>query len=808
MFPWPLLFIRFVGAVPNISFPINSQVPPVAVPNEPFNFQFASSTFEGLSQEPVLYSLLGAPTWLQLDSSTRTFFGVPQTSDIGSATFQLDATSHSGSAQVQVTFVVSSAPKPQLVANISEALAKAGFLTDSQSVALHPNTPFDISFGSEAFDEFGEVLYYATLLDRAPLPSWMKLDSEQVELSGVTPIDDTYPQTFEVQLIASSIAGFSGLSEALQLVVSYHQLAFVPLKRDIHISTGQPLAIDDICKSLMLDGHQISPQNITSAQAQTPPWLSFDSQNLVLRGKPPLDTSSLQIRITVNDTFGDSATTYIQLNLRSDRGWGTEPRSTACPIATASWTCQTSSSSNVSMAETGANLPGVTRHSSRVMRTKIAVGLVVGIIGLCVIMLFGYYCFIRKRRRRNTRRANIQERRAHAPKTGISSALARKFSRHGKASRLNSHNDDQTDKVAERTFSPAPKLDVVIARSPIQRFSQESELDPHESTILRSQDRSNSDLMMNGLYERASAFANRPKRSIPHFSRRSLQNTRMYHGCIPVRPSVGLGCSIPSFTFASQCSDDHLSFPESSSDWITTGLSSSDHSCHHERSPMPVLSEETKLKSIRLVPSEGSSDIEGASSQGTSFHAKRQNFIRDRQKSPSFGWTLFPDSQDRRVLSKSGYDYGDEQQEVPEAAPNSKTAEYKPGEGFPRVVERQSRRDHERRQLSRETPSDQLESVSFGLKSEKARAGVSAEDGRWDSTGSKGTQKMKRSLRGASTPSRLSLPAHERPRSRQRSSMLDLRSQMRRPVSGEASSCGQPEGEDEFESTRGHGAFL
>jgi hypothetical protein len=68
------LFAALAIAAPTITFPINSQVPPVARVSMPFMFTFSASTFSGSSS--LDYTLSSAPTWLSLDGSTRTLLGV------------------------------------------------------------------------------------------------------------------------------------------------------------------------------------------------------------------------------------------------------------------------------------------------------------------------------------------------------------------------------------------------------------------------------------------------------------------------------------------------------------------------------------------------------------------------------------------------------------------------------------------------------------------------------------------------------------------------------------------------------------
>lgn len=76
-----MIFGFTVDAIPTVAFPLKSQVPPVARISKPFSYTFLNSTFS--STLPRSYTLSNAPSWLFLDSSTRTLSGTPSVSDVG-----------------------------------------------------------------------------------------------------------------------------------------------------------------------------------------------------------------------------------------------------------------------------------------------------------------------------------------------------------------------------------------------------------------------------------------------------------------------------------------------------------------------------------------------------------------------------------------------------------------------------------------------------------------------------------------------------------------------------------------------------
>src|SRR5271156_3638912 len=98
--------IPLVHAIPQLSFPVNAQVPPLAVAAQPFSFTFSPSTFS-YDTPSISYSITNStPSWLTFDPSTRTFGGIPQSSDVGTFSFSLTANDTTGSAVGDVTFIV------------------------------------------------------------------------------------------------------------------------------------------------------------------------------------------------------------------------------------------------------------------------------------------------------------------------------------------------------------------------------------------------------------------------------------------------------------------------------------------------------------------------------------------------------------------------------------------------------------------------------------------------------------------------------------------------------------------------------
>lgn len=310
------LLLAPASSMPTIAFPFNSQVPKVARINQPYLFQFSESTFAP-EDANFLYSLTNQPAWLVLDSATRTLSGVPGAGDVGSPTFALTAVDEDGAAHVSCTLVVSADQAPQLEGDISEQLAADANLssTNPATVTLLPGSDFSFHFDQDSFIDVVQrsLYYYATLTDHTPLPAWLHFDPTTLTFSGNAPQLSAFPQSFEVELIASDVAGFAGASASFTIVVGTKQLVFVPEEQDVKVLPGEPVSITTLPAQLYLNGQRFLPDALASAEATVPGWLRFDSQTLALTGTAPSQFSEQNATVSVKDKSGDTATATIHL---------------------------------------------------------------------------------------------------------------------------------------------------------------------------------------------------------------------------------------------------------------------------------------------------------------------------------------------------------------------------------------------------------------------------------------------------------------------------------------------------------------
>jgi len=310
-------FIVTACAAPSIAFPFNSQVPIVARVDQPYMFQLSDSTFAPQATN-FTYSLSDQPAWLSVDGSTRTLSGTPTGSDAGASTFTLTAVDDTGAAHMPCTLVVSSDPAPQIQGDWSKQLAATANLSSTQPpvVTVLPSSPFLFSFQQDSFIDIVQrrLYYYATLTDHTPLPAWLSFDPQSLAFSGMAPLLSAFPQSWDVELIASDVAGFAGATVSFTITVGMQQLAFVPSQQTVNISDGMSLHFTALQKGLFRNGVPVKISELATTRTSVlPSWLHFDPSSLVLTGTVPPQSSDESVSVTVTDVLGDSATAVVNL---------------------------------------------------------------------------------------------------------------------------------------------------------------------------------------------------------------------------------------------------------------------------------------------------------------------------------------------------------------------------------------------------------------------------------------------------------------------------------------------------------------
>ena len=310
------ILLRSARSSPELAFPVNSQVPPVAYASQPYQFIFSESTFR--SDVPaVSYTLTDAPDWLSLDADRRSLQGHPEPSDVGASTFQLRASDGKSDASSPVTLVVVDRPSIALGRALQPDLEAAGLVSAPSTLLLKPLEPFSITFSTEVFSgTSASTTYYATSANNSPLPPWIQFDASRLYFSGTSPpllSSAEQQQFYGISLIASNVPGFAEASVIFYIAVAYRSLLFSPTTVSLSVVQGTEFRSPSLRQNLSLDSNPILPAELTSVIADLPAWLYLDASNIALSGKVPEVFRFGTFSISAIDMYGDTANMTIEL---------------------------------------------------------------------------------------------------------------------------------------------------------------------------------------------------------------------------------------------------------------------------------------------------------------------------------------------------------------------------------------------------------------------------------------------------------------------------------------------------------------
>lgn len=315
-----LLCASIVAGAPSVSFPINSQVPPVARVSGIFEFAFSPWTFTS-DVQPISYTLVSGPSWLMFDSTTRNLYGTPTQEDVGVFTIKITATDSTGSADTEATLVVSSEIGPVVGRGIGSQLKDIGEVDGRGGLVFLPGQAYDFSFAHDTFAPPGVVKKYeAVSTGNTPLPSWINFDGGRLKFTGTTPKLTSLiapPQTWDVTLIASDYPGFAGASVSFQIVVGPHRILFEDTSFTTNATAGSQFSYKIPRESILLDSEPIASENLSSISTTASDWLSFDPTTYILSGTPPQGAGSTKVSIVARDVFGGSAQAELEISVLS-----------------------------------------------------------------------------------------------------------------------------------------------------------------------------------------------------------------------------------------------------------------------------------------------------------------------------------------------------------------------------------------------------------------------------------------------------------------------------------------------------------
>ncbi|KAL6922045.1 hypothetical protein FSHL1_006012 [Fusarium sambucinum] len=325
IFTIPMLLLGivcFTNSQPTINYPINSQLPPAARVDEPFSYTFSQYTFR--SDSNISYSLGNAPEWLSVDSERRRLYGIPTNDSIPSGdvvgqTIEVIARDDSGSTTLSSTLVISRNKSPSIRIPLLEQIEGFGDYSPPSSLTSYPSTDISFTFDSDTFDHQPNMInYYATSGDGSPLPAWMRFDANSLTFSGQTPSLESLiqpPQTFDFELVASDIVGFSAVSIAFSVVVGRRRLSSDDPIITMNTKRGRKLVYRGLADQIKLDDKPVNTENIDISTDGLPKWLSLDKNTWDIEGTPGKGDHSTNFTITLRDQYQDTLNIYATVNV-------------------------------------------------------------------------------------------------------------------------------------------------------------------------------------------------------------------------------------------------------------------------------------------------------------------------------------------------------------------------------------------------------------------------------------------------------------------------------------------------------------
>ena len=288
---------------------LNSDIPlQRAWVDQPFNYFVPPDLFTDPNNDIISYtaSLVNGkslPAWLQFNPRIVGFGGIPQSSHVGNLTIILSATDHIFPEIPMVNFTISVYFLPVLSRKIPNQLAPIG-LAYQFSV---PKNSF--------FDPAGLVLnYLAQGVNNQPLPSWLQFNSSSLLFYGVANTSNI--TVYTLQLIATNSAGgqvIASFTLRTDHFPVFNKILSLPIA-----SVNQPwvwaLPSDAFADA---DGDPLTYSAAQEDGSFLPSWLSFNPITRTFTGVP-LFIGTQGLKISVQDSYGGSNSTYFNITILSE----------------------------------------------------------------------------------------------------------------------------------------------------------------------------------------------------------------------------------------------------------------------------------------------------------------------------------------------------------------------------------------------------------------------------------------------------------------------------------------------------------
>ncbi|EMG48255.1 hypothetical protein G210_1189, partial [Candida maltosa Xu316] len=303
-----------------MGFPFDEQLPNIGRVNKDYTFTLANTTYKSNSNGQISYQVENLPSWLSFDSSSRTFSGTPQESDVGSFDVTLVGTDNSDQSQLSNTYTMIVSNDTGLYLSSSKSLfselSKSGQTNGLDGLVVKPGQDIKIQFSKDLFQSYSSsdrpiIAYYGRSGDRSSLPNWLEFDGEALTFSGTVPyVTSENAPSFEYTFafIASDYYGYAGAEGDFKIVVGGHQLSTsINSTTIVNGTIGEEIDIDvPVLSQVYLDGSEISRGNISSVSAENlPSYATFSDKDYSISGQFPNTTTNDNFTIIVKDVYGN-----------------------------------------------------------------------------------------------------------------------------------------------------------------------------------------------------------------------------------------------------------------------------------------------------------------------------------------------------------------------------------------------------------------------------------------------------------------------------------------------------------------------
>ncbi|WOF72519.1 putative Ig domain-containing protein [Parvibaculaceae bacterium PLY_AMNH_Bact1] len=269
-----------------------------------------------LSFEATLSDGSELPGWVQFDSATGEFSGMPVLADVGIQTVTVAATDSAG-VTLNRTFTL----------EVSEDNHAPVAMTPLADMNTLEDASFSFTVPQNAFSDqdvpIGDSLSYrAELTNGGALPTWLSFDPESRTFSG-TPQNDVVG-TMGVRLIAEDLNGATAVSDFALTVQNINNKPVTSLNvTDAVLSVGEVETIS-IPAGLFTDV-DVSDYLQTSVAlhngAVLPAWLTYNAADGTFTANPiEGDEGSVLVRVTATDSFGATTSELFSVTATSAEG--------------------------------------------------------------------------------------------------------------------------------------------------------------------------------------------------------------------------------------------------------------------------------------------------------------------------------------------------------------------------------------------------------------------------------------------------------------------------------------------------------